>query len=102
MRLLYKHAAILISSLHADTHACNLYISLGQNRNVNLHSPDIETEQRPQKECLYSFAPQYLQCSASGSCPSAPQVGQASVLICFFMVWENSTVTIPVGTAIMP
>jgi len=49
----------------------------------------------------YSTPPQYLQNLASGSCPSAPQSGQAWVETLLIWLRYISTVTMPVGTAMM-
>ncbi len=51
---------------------------------------------------VHSRAPQYLQYLASMSCPSALHSGQAWVEIFRLNACANSTVTIPVGTAIKP
>ena len=45
--------------------------------------------------------PQYLQWTASASCPSAEQERQAWVLTGMRLDCANSTVTIPVGTAMI-
>ena len=49
-----------------------------------------------------SREPKYLQNRASASCPSAPQWGQAWPETVVGRARESSTVTIPVGTAMMP
>jgi hypothetical protein len=49
----------------------------------------------------YSFVPQNLQYLASRSCPSVLQFGHAWQLDCFVFARDNSTVIIPVGTAII-
>ena len=46
--------------------------------------------------------PQNLQCAASESCPSIEQVGQAWVEKLCSLARVNSTVTMPVGTAMIP
>lgn len=51
----------------------------------------------------HNFAPQYLQHSASGSCPSAPHAGHdCLVIFCCRTACASSTETMPVGTAMMP
>jgi len=49
----------------------------------------------------YSPAPQNLQCVASTSCPSALHSGQACVDTLRLKACDISTVTIPVGTAMI-
>ena len=56
---------------------------------------------RMTRKC-HSLAPQYLQCLASTSCPSALHSGQAWVETLRLKDCAISTVTIPVGTAIIP
>jgi hypothetical protein len=50
----------------------------------------------------YNRAPHNLQCTASGSWPSAAHWGQAWVETSGSKARANSTVTMPVGTAMMP
>jgi hypothetical protein len=49
----------------------------------------------------YSFAPQNLQYLASRSWPSALQAGQAWPVAGFLWACDHSTVTMPVGTAMI-
>ena len=50
----------------------------------------------------HSLAPQYLQWTASASWPSLPQLLQAWVETWLETARDSSTVTMPVGTAMMP
>ena len=49
----------------------------------------------------FNVCPQYLQNLASGSWPPLEQLGQAAETAPVCDILDNSTVTIPVGTAMM-
>jgi hypothetical protein len=99
----YEHAHENASSLRFIENRINLIGNLSQ-RNGGFGYGPASFAIRPIWLCCscYSRLPQYLQKAASASWPSAAHSGQACVTIFFCLAPESATVTMPVGTAMMP
>ncbi len=84
------------------------FLPFGNETGVGIQHPASSIEHRvarshfPNRVGDYSLPPQYLQCTASVAWPPAPQSGQAVVFRACCAALASSTVTMPVGTAMMP